>query len=115
PLGDLSDLNHHLFAVDFNGDGKADVLAQDSSSGNWQVGLSDGMNLAWHKAGDSGTLGDVADPTRLLFFGDYAGDGTKEPLCYTSNDGNWWMSQAKNAQLAWHQAGNVSGFGDLTH
>src|SRR5262249_30181651 len=32
-LGDLLDLNHHLFTIDFDGDGKMDVVSQDSGAG----------------------------------------------------------------------------------
>jgi hypothetical protein len=111
----LLDWNHRIFTLDANGDGNIDVVTYDSKAGSWQIGLSSGSALAWSSAGSTSTYGDVEDPSRLLFFGDYNGDGKREPLFYSSSDGNWWMSASSGTAFSWHNAGNTSGFGDLTH
>ena len=109
----LVDWNHHIYTLDVNGDGKLDVATYDSNSGDWEVGISNGQALAWDSAGNTSNFGDLADPSRLLFFGDYAGTGMHEPLFYSSSDGNWWMSVSSGTAFTWHLAGNTSGFGNL--
>jgi hypothetical protein len=113
-LGDLRDWNHRLYTVDVDGDGKLDVVSYDAGSGTLQVGHSNGQSLAWSSAGNVSGYGDLVDPSRLMFFGDFDGNGKQEPLFYYSGDGNWWMSQSNGTTFTWGQAGNTSGFGNLT-
>jgi hypothetical protein len=110
----LLDWSHRLEVADFDGDGRADVLAYDEASGDWSVGHSDGAQLTWHVAGNTAGYGNLADPSRLLFVGDYDGDGKREPLFYYNGDGNWWMSRSDGTSLTWTNAANTAGFGDLT-
>jgi GxGYxYP putative glycoside hydrolase C-terminal domain/GxGYxYP third domain/GxGYxYP_N second domain/FG-GAP-like repeat/GxGYxYP_N 1st domain len=112
---DLLDWSHRLYAADLDGDHDTDVLAYDETTGDWTVGRSDGDQLTWQVVGNTAGYGNLADPSRLLFVGDFDGDGTREPLFYDRGDGDWWMGRSSGTALTWHQAGNTSGFGDLTH
>jgi GxGYxY sequence motif in domain of unknown function N-terminal/GxGYxYP putative glycoside hydrolase C-terminal domain/FG-GAP-like repeat len=114
-LGDLLDWRHRLYVVDADGDGKADVLAYDSGTGAWWRGRSDGSALTFSKVDDSSGLGDLVDPGRALFLGDYDGDRKTDALFYYNGDGNWWLRKGAGNPLAWRVAGNSSGFGDLLH
>jgi hypothetical protein len=109
------DPNHRIYPLDIDGDGKLDVAVTDSGSGDWEVGHSDGHALTWKSPGNTSNFGDLADPSRLLFFGDFDGDGKREALFYYAGDGNWWMSRSDGTSFTWHKAGNTSNFGDLTH
>ncbi|HEY8091423.1 MAG TPA: hypothetical protein VIF09_26345, partial [Polyangiaceae bacterium] len=91
------------------------VVSYDSATGDFSVGHSDGHTLTWKAAGNTSGFGDLADPSRLLWFGDYDGDGKREPLFYYGGDGSWWMSRSDGTAFTWHLAVNTSGFGDLTH
>ena len=113
--GSFVDLNHRLFTADVDGDGKLDVVSLNSATGDWSVGHSDGSKLTWKSAGNTSGYGDLADPSRLLWLGDYDGDGKLEPLFYYGGDGSWWMSRSDGTTFTWHLAVNTSGFGDLTH
>jgi hypothetical protein len=112
--GDFRDWNHRLYTADVDGDGKLDVVSYDAASGDWTVGHSSGQSLTWSGAGNTSGFGDLVDPTRLLWLGDYDGDGRSEPLFYYGGDGNWWMSHSSGTSFTWHQAASTSGFGDLT-
>jgi hypothetical protein len=115
PSSRLLDWSHRLAIADFDGDGKDDVLAYDMALGEWKVGISNGSQLTWSVANDCPQFGNLADPSRLLFIGDFDGDHKREPLFYDRADGSWWMSRSDGAHLTWATAANTSGFGDLTH
>jgi hypothetical protein len=114
--GDFRDWNHRLFTVDVDGDGKVDVVSYDAGSGAWTIGHSTGQALSFTvgAAGNTSGYGDLFDPSRLLWFGDYDGDGKSEPLFYYSGDGSWWMSHSSGTAFTWQKAAATSGYGDLT-
>jgi hypothetical protein len=114
-VGDLGDVRHRLFTGDYDGNGKSDVAYYDSDDGSWRIGLSDGANLAWHNASTVPAFGNLLAPTRLVFGGDYDGNGKSDAMFYDSASGNWQMGLSDGTNLTWHVAGNTSGFGDLTH
>ena len=114
-LGELLDWSHQIAIVDADGDGKSDVSIYDSFSGDWTIGHSDGNGLDFRLESNTRGFGDLADASRRLVFGDYDGDGKREPLFYYNGDGNWWMSRSDGNSLSWHFAGNTAGFGDLLH
>ena len=109
----MVDWSHRLYAADFDGDGKTDVLAYDAALDRWSVGLSDGSTLMWHTASDGAALGNLLDPSRLVLFGDFDHDGRAEPLVYDSG-GLWTMGHSDGTLLLFAGAGDTSGFGDLT-
>lgn len=109
----LADWRHRLFVGDYNGDGKSDVAVY-GDDGSFTVGNSDGTNLNWHTAGSVSGVGNLLDPSRLLYGGDYDGNGKSDFLSYGSSDGNWRMGLSDGTNVNWHVAGNTSGFGDLS-
>ena len=110
----MHDWNHRLYAVDVDGNGMLDVVSYDAGSGTLQVGLSNGQSLTWSSGGNVSGYGDLVDPSRLLFFGNFDGSGKQAPLFYYSGDGNWWLSHSSGTTFTWGAAGNTSGFGNLT-
>jgi hypothetical protein len=112
--GDFTDLRHRIFVGDYDGDGKSDVAVYDSGDSSFRVGRSDGTTLAFHGAGPVGGVANLLESTRLLYGGDYDGNGKSDFLSYGAADGNWRIGASDGTSFAWHVAGNSSGFGDLT-
>ena len=79
-MGDLLDVDHRLVVGDFDGDGSSDVFAYRGSDGSAWIGHSSGTSLAWRAAGNTGGFGNLGDPSRLLFFGDWDGDHRTDAL-----------------------------------
>src|SRR5690606_25624089 len=87
----------HLLA-DVNGDGRADAVVVEKSTGNWSVALSSGAGFVTQGVWKSGFGNDATD----WFAYDIDGDGQAD-LAYYIN-GNWWVSYATG-----------SGFTDANH
>ncbi|WP_353129861.1 gliding motility-associated C-terminal domain-containing protein [Parapedobacter pyrenivorans] len=87
----------HLLA-DVNGDGRADAVVVEKSTGNWSVALSSGTGFVTQGVWKSGFGNDATD----WFAYDIDGDG-KADVAYYIN-GNWWVSYATG-----------SGFTDANH
>src|SRR5205807_5113417 len=98
---------------DFAGDGKTDVLFYYSGDGHIFVGASTGTALNWHQAGDASGFGNLLDGSHTLYSGDYNGDGKRDLAFYYNGDGHWFMGLSDGTNLAWHQASDSSGFGNL--
>jgi hypothetical protein len=113
--GNALDLRHRMYVGDADGDGKSDVWVYDTGSGAWWRGRSDGTSLAFALADQTGNFGDLVDPSRQMFFGDYDGDGKTDTLFYYEGDGNWWLRKSGTGAAVWGSAGNTSGFGALLH
>jgi hypothetical protein len=113
-MGNFIDWNHRWYTGDFDHDGKLDVLAQDSGSGDWWIGRCDGTALTWTNAGNTNSFGDVADFGHIVLQGDFNNDGKADVMFYNGGDSNWWLGQSDGKKLDWHMAG-TTGFGDLTH
>jgi hypothetical protein len=113
--GNVLDLRHRTYVGDADGDGKSDVWVYDTGNGKWWRGLSDGLDLTFAEVDQTAGFGDLADPTRRMYFGDFDGDRKTDTLFYYNGDGNWWLRKSGPGAAAWALAGNTSGFGDLIH
>ena len=109
----MIDWSHRLYAADFDGDGRTDILAYDAGLDRWSIGASNGTALVWHVASDGAGLGNLLDPSRIVLIGDFDGNGRAEPLAYGSA-GTWSMGHSDGTMLLFGSAGDTSGFGDLT-
>jgi RHS repeat-associated protein len=73
---------------DFNGDGKADIAAYDSTTGNWRVGLSTGSSF-------TSSVWDVwninVSTLQFAVVGDFNGDG-KADIAEMTTAGAWWVA-----------------------
>jgi hypothetical protein len=57
-FGDLTKAAIRIFAVDFTGDGKTDMLFYCATDGNWWLGTSGGTNLTWAIVSNTSNFGD---------------------------------------------------------
>jgi hypothetical protein len=104
---------HKVFSGDFDGDKKTDSLFYYGSNGDWFMGLSDGTNLTWHKAGNTSTLGDMIDGKHAFYSGDFNGDGKTDVLIYGNADGSFRLGSSDGVNITFSLMNNASGFGDL--
>src|SRR5262249_8089409 len=58
-LGNVLDGAHAVHVGDYDHDGRTDVLVYDTGSGDWNMGLSDGNAITWHKAGNTSGFGNL--------------------------------------------------------
>jgi hypothetical protein len=75
---------------DFNGDGKTDILWQNSSTGQVEIWLMNGTALS-----STGNLGNVFPPWSIAGVGDFNGDGKADILWRNSSTGQveiWLMN-----------------------
>jgi hypothetical protein len=80
---------------DFNGDGKADIIARDLSSGNWWIGLSTGSGFSvnlWTTWSSAVTWVDVQ-------VGDLNGDGRADIIGRVLQTGDWWVSLSNGSNV----------------
>jgi len=88
--------------------------ATTAPAGIGKSGTPDGHILTWTAAGNTSSFGDVADTSHLLWFGDYDGDGRKEPMVYSNTNNSWQIGHSDGTVFTWH-AGTPTGFGDLAN
>jgi hypothetical protein len=112
-FGNLLGASHRRYQGDFTGDGKQDILFHYAGNGDWWLGVSDGAALAWRRAGNTSGLGTIIGDAYRHFTGDFTGDGRDDVLFYYRGNGDWWLGVSDGAALAWRNAGNTGGFGDL--
>jgi hypothetical protein len=100
-------------AGDFNGDGRSDVLFQNSSGATWEWQLSSNQIIASNGPGNPGSSWHVVGTA------DFNGDG-KADILYQNDSGQVWEWQMNGGQIvssssvgnpgsAWH----VAGIGDF--
>ena len=111
-FGNLGD-GRPIWAADFAGTGKADILFYFPGDKNWWLGQFDGNNqLTWALAGNTTGFGQVWDG-RPFWINDFTGDGKADVLFYFPGDHNWWLGSFNGTQLNWRLAGNTAGFGNV--
>lgn len=91
-------VNGKLYRGDFNGDGRADLLCHELTTGTKRITFADtagrfggspvAMNNSWCN-GDSQTL----------HLGDFNGDGREDLLCHDVTSGNKWIDYADTAGI----------------
>ncbi|MEO6875121.1 MAG: FG-GAP-like repeat-containing protein [Opitutaceae bacterium] len=123
-LGSLDPAWHIVGTADFNGDGKPDILLENTSTGQRVLWLMGGPNNAYVTQGlDLGVL----DPTwHIVGTADFNGDGKPDILLENTSSGErvlWLMGGPNNAYVlqgiglgsidpAWHIAGIADFNGD---
>src|SRR5947199_78151 len=50
---------------------------------------------------------------RLIWVGDFSGQGKTEVLFFFPGDNNWWLGTHNGNELAWALVGNTAGFGPM--
>jgi hypothetical protein len=101
-----------VWTGNFTGSGRTEILFYYPGDQNWWLGQFNGTAMTWHFAGNTTGFGQVWDG-RPFWFDTFTGSGRTEILFYYPGDQNWWLGQFTGTTLAWHFAGNTSGFGDV--
>ncbi|MBF0538657.1 MAG: SMP-30/gluconolactonase/LRE family protein [Nitrospirae bacterium] len=107
----------HPTGMDFNGDGKGDVLLQNTSTGMVYLWFMDGATIA-----SGGSPATVADSNwKLMGAGDFNGDGFSDTLWYNTSTGQFyiWLMQGTSILAAGSPASfidptwQIMGIGDF--
>ena len=102
-----------IWAADFAGTGRTDVLFYFPGDRNWWLGQFGPTNqLTWTFAGNTSGFGQVWDG-RPFWTGDFNGDGKQDVLFHFPGDRNWWLGTFNGNALGWTFAGNTAGFGNV--
>jgi hypothetical protein len=101
-----------LWAADFDGDSRAEILGYYPDDGSWRLRVSDGNKLYLKEVGNTSGFGRM-DDDRPFWVADFTGDGRADILFYYPGDGNWWLGSYDGHQLNWRFAANTLGFGQV--
>lgn len=101
------------FTADVSGDGKADAVTFDASSGDWYAALSDGSTFGTPSRWSAG----FGIGTSRQFVADVNGDNKADFVTFDSGSGDWWAAistgLSMNTQTRWiqgHGAGSQNQF-----
>ncbi len=100
---------------DFTADGRGDLLVNRVVDGNWERRYwttDNATGLATSQLGNTKGFGRL-DDGRPFWTGRFSRTDRSEVLFYYLGDRNWWLGTYDGHQLAWHLAGNTSGFGQV--
>jgi hypothetical protein len=112
-FGNLLDGRHALFARDFTGDGKTDLMFYYAGDGNIWLGRSVGSAFAWGLASNVSGFGNLLGRSHALYTGDYDGDGKSDLAFYYRGNGDIWFGLSSGGTLSFTRAANAHGLGDL--
>ncbi len=105
-FGNLAD-GRPIWAADFAGTGKTDILFYFPGDKNWWLGqFGTTGQISWNLAGNTTGFGQVWDG-RPFWVADFNGGGKADVLFYFPGDGNWWLGSFGGTQLGWNFAGNT--------
>ena len=104
---------HVLLDGDWNGDGKADQAFYYGGNGDWWFGLSDGATLTWHRAGNTGDIGNWTDGRHAFYTGDIDGDHKTDAIVYDGNDQRWRIGRSDGDALTWRLLSPGNGVANL--
>jgi hypothetical protein len=111
-FGNVAD-GRPIWAADFTGIGKADILFYFPGDKNWWLGQFNAANqLTWNLAGNTAGFGQVWDG-RPFWIADFNGGGKADILFHYPGDKNWWLGSFSGNSLNWTLAGNTAGFGNI--
>ncbi|WP_329117799.1 M12 family metallopeptidase [Streptomyces sp. NBC_01465] len=109
-FGDVT--GNPVWAGDFTGDGRTELLFHYPGDQNWWLGSVTGGQLSFDLVGNTAGFGDVSH--NPFWTGDFTGDGKTDIIFHYPGDRNWWLGTIRNGQLTWAYVGNTTGFGDVT-
>lgn len=92
-FGDLTRSSIRIFAGNFAGDGRQDILFYHAGDHNWWLGRFQGGPLTWSRIGVTIGFGNLLRTGIRFFTGDFTGDGRDDVLFYHAGDGNWWLGR----------------------
>jgi len=96
-FGNLAD-GRPLWAADFNGDGKAEILFHYGGDGNWWLGQVGAGSIAWSNPGSQ------AMPDSPMFWtGAFTGSGNTEVMVYDTATGYWYLATFGSSGYSYKQ------------
>ena len=101
-----------IWAGDFSGDGRSDLLFYFPGDRNWWLGSHAGNAIDWKLVGNTAGFGQIWDG-RPFWMGRFSQSIRDEILFYYPGDRNWWLGVNNGQQINWTLAGNTAGFGNV--
>lgn len=112
-LGDLLSPDHRIELKDIDGDAKDDLFVYSAIKGSLHVGISNGSQFALQEPADVSGFGNLLDPTRALFVGNFADPDKASVMFHYAGDSNWWVGSYNGSGFDWDMVSNTSSFGNL--
>jgi hypothetical protein len=112
-FGDLLADDRARHVADFDGDGKSDLLFYYAGDGNIWLGRFAGDALSFSRLGSAANFGSLLDPARVLFSGDFDGNGKTDLGFYYAGNGDTWLGLSSGSGLDWRRASTTTHHGNL--